>query len=146
MLALPQLKCAPIDMPYKLKVAEKDVTGKGKYKNANGKTECVEFVQQATGAPITPLWTKGIKVSKAKNGEITRGIAIATFDDKGKYPTDELGKHAAVYLTHNTERIMVLDQWPDQGEVKERPIRFKRPKGTKRSNDADTFYVIEVTE
>jgi hypothetical protein len=39
--------------------------------------------------------------------------------------------------------ITVLDQWNGQGEVKQRPIRFNQPNGTKRSNDADTFYVIE---
>lgn len=72
-----------------------------------------------------------------------RGTAIATFDSNGKYPTDGLGKHAAIYLEHNALRILVLDQWNDQGEVKQRPIWFNRPKGTKRSNDADTFYVIE---
>lgn len=53
------------------------------------------------------------------------------------------GKHAAIYLRHDAVRMLVLDQWNDQGEVKERPIAFKRPNGTRRSNDGDTFYVIE---
>lgn len=84
-----------------------------------------------------------MKISDAKLGEITRGTAIATFDSSGRYPTDALGRHAAIYLEHNQHRILVLDQWNDQGEVKQRPIWFNRPKGTKRSNDADTYYVIE---
>lgn len=130
-------------MPYKLKVAEKDVLGKGTYKNAKGNTECAEFVRQATDAPATTEWTAGKKVSDAKLGEIPRGTAIATFDAKGKYPTDALGQHAAIYLTHDANAIQVLDQWNSQGEVKPRPIRFNQPKGTRRSNDADTFYVIE---
>ncbi len=130
-------------MSYKLKFAEKDVFGKGKFKNAKGKTECVEFVRQASDAPQTTLWKKGKKISEARVAEISRTTAIATFDDKGRYPTDGLGKHAAIYLTHDKNRIVVLDQWDDQGEVKERSIWFNRPKGTKRSNDADTFYVIE---
>jgi hypothetical protein len=130
-------------MSYKLKFPEKDVLGKEKFKNAKGKTECVEFVRQASGAPQTSLWKKGKKVSEARIGEIPRTTAVATFDDKGRYPTDGLGKHAAIYLTHDTNRILILDQWDDQGEVKERSIWFNRPKGTKRSNDADTFYVIE---
>ena len=111
--------------------------------NEKGNTECVEFVRQATGAPRTTLWTKGKKVADATLAEIPRGTAIATFDAKGNYPVDTLGRHAAVYLEHNSERIRVLDQWNDQGEVKERSIWFKRPKGTRRSNDADTFHVIE---
>jgi hypothetical protein len=82
-------------------------------------------------------------VSEAKAGEIPRGTAIATFDADGKYPTDALGKHAAVYLSHAATGILVLDQWNDQKEVKQRTIWFNRPKGTRRSNDADTFYVIE---
>lgn len=130
-------------MPYSLKVQEKDVLGKAKYVSAQGRTECVEFVRQATSAPQTISWKKGKKVSDAKFGEILRGTAIATFDSSGKYPTDALGKHAAIYLEHDTQRILVLDQWNDQGEVKQRSISFNRPKGTKRSNDADTFYVIE---
>lgn len=130
-------------MSYKLKIPEKDVFGKEKYVSPSGKTECAEFVRQATSAPHTTIWKKGKKVSDAKFGEIARGTAIATFDSKGKYPTDALGKHAAIYLQHNPQRILVLDQWNDQGEVKQRPIWFNRPKSTKRSNDADTFYVIE---
>lgn len=130
-------------MSYKLKVTEQSVFGKGLYVNAQGNTECVEFVRQATSAPQSTLWKKGIKVSEAKFGEIARGTAIATFDTNGNYPTDSLGRHAAIYLQHNDQNIVVLDQWNQQGEVKQRPIRFNRPKGTKRSNDANTFYVIE---
>ena len=77
------------------------------------------------------------------SGEIPRGTAIATFDANDRYPTDALGRHAAIYLTHDEHRILVLDQWNAQGQVLQRPIWFKRPKGTKRSNDADTFYVIK---
>ncbi len=131
-------------MSYKLKVSEKEVLGKGKYVSSKEKkTECVELVRQTTGAPQTGLWKKGKKIAEAKPFEIARGTAIATFDSKGKYPTDGLGKHAAIYLEHNTHRISVLDQWEDQGEVKPRPIWFNRPAGTKRSNDANIFYVIE---
>jgi hypothetical protein len=130
-------------MPYKLKIAEKDVYGKGKFQNEKGNTECVEFVRQATGAPATTLWKRGLKVADAKAGEILRGTAIATFDDNKRYPTDNLGQHAAIYLSHDSDAIQVLDQWRSQGEVKRRPIRFNVPKGTRRSNDANTFYVIE---
>jgi hypothetical protein len=124
-------------------IAEANVFGKGKFKNAVGNTECVEFVRQATGAPPTHMWKRGQKVADAKVGSIPRGTAIATFDDKGKYPTDGLGQHAAIYLRQDKTAIWVLDQWNDQGEVRERSIWFSRRKGTRRSNDANTFYVIE---
>lgn len=130
-------------MSYKLRRLERDVFGKAKYVNAQGHAECVEFVRQSTGAPGTTAWKMGTKVSEAKPGEILRGTAIATFDTNKKYPVDNKGKHAAIYLQHNSTRILVLDQWNDQGEVKERPIAFNRPSGTRRSNDADAFYVIE---
>lgn len=130
-------------MPYSLKVSEADVLGKGKFKNGEGHTECVEFVRQATGAPATSTWKCGCRVLEAKIGTLRRGTAIATFDDKGKYPTDNLGRHAAVYLSHTKECIRVLDQWNDQGEVKPRSIWFNKPRGTRRSNDASTFHVIE---
>ncbi len=130
-------------MPYALKMPENEVFGKGKFVNLKSHTECVEFVRQATGAPATPLWKPGIKVAGAKPGQIARGTAIATFDDKGKYPTDTLGHHAAIYLRQDANGITVLDQWNSQGEVKQRTISFNRPKGTKRSNDGETFYVIQ---
>ncbi|MBI5256094.1 MAG: BPSL0067 family protein [Burkholderiales bacterium] len=130
-------------MSYRLRIAEKDVFGKDKFANDKGNTECVEFVRQATGAPPSATWRKGTLVSSARSGAITRGTAIATFDANGRYPTDALGRHAAIYLEHTAERIVVLDQWNAQGEVKQRSIWFNRPKGTRRSNDGDTFSVIE---
>jgi hypothetical protein len=130
-------------MAYWLKIDEAEVLGEGKYVNAKGNTECVEFVRQATGAPHTSSWTRGSRVSEAKPGEIDRGTAIATFDTRGRYPTDNLGKHAAVYLSHDARGIFVLDQWNKQGEVKKRQIKFNGAKGISRSDNADFFYVIE---
>lgn len=129
-------------MSYKLKVKESAVSGKKKYVNAKGNTECVVFVQQAAGAPVTTKWARGIQVKAASSTKIPRGTAIATFDSKGRYPTDSFGMHAAIYLSHDKDRILVLDQWNSQGEVKQRPIWFNRPKSP-RSNNGDTFYIIE---
>jgi len=130
-------------MSYQLNIDEKSVYGKKKFANSKGHTECVDFIRQATDAPGTPKWIRGRLIKSFKAGELQRGTAIATFDDNGKYPTDSLGRHAAIYLSHTNEGIEVLDQWNSQGEVLKRTIRFHRPEGTKRSNDADTFYVIE---
>lgn len=91
-------------MSYKLRGLEHDVFGKAKYVNAQGHTECVEFVRQSTGAPGTIAWKMGTKISEAKPGEILRGTAIATFDTNQKYPVDNKGKHAAIYLQHNSTR------------------------------------------
>jgi hypothetical protein len=129
-------------MSYRLKVPEASVFGKRKYLSKNGNTECVAFVQQVTGAPVTTSWKPGKRVADAAPGEIFRGTAIATFVD-GHYPTDNLGMHAAIYLSHNADHISVLDQWKSQGEVRPRRIYFHPHGPASRSNDASTFYVIE---
>lgn len=130
-------------MPYTLQIDQNSVYGKGKFVNAKGHTECVEFVRQATSAPQTSKWVRGRLVKSLKPGELAPGTAIATFDDHGKYPTDNLGRHAAIYLGTTDKGIEVLDQWNRQGEVKKRVIPFHPKPGTSRSDDADTFYVIE---
>ena len=130
-------------MSYQLNVSEEEVKGKGKYKNAAGYTECVVFVQKAAGAQHTSTWRPGLKISEAQAGQIPRGTAIATFDSNGRYPTDGRGRHAAIYLENNSQRIVVLDQWNDQGEVRQRMIWFHGKPGTSRSNDANAYYVIK---
>lgn len=129
-------------MPYLLKVSEEEITEKEVYLNAKGNAECVEFVRQTTNAPGTPKWQKGIRVADAKLGQIKRGTAIATFDDKGHYPVDSRGRHAAIYLSHDRFQITVLDQWNSKGKVTRRGIQIGK-KATSRSNDGATFYVIE---
>lgn len=130
-------------MPYRMSVAESSVYVARKYQNPEGRTECVEFVRQVSGAPQTKMWKKGINVIDAGPGAIVSGTAIATFDDAGHYPEDSLGKHAAIYLSHSPAGIEVLDQWASQGAVKKRTIRANNHHSTSRSNIAETFYVIE---
>jgi len=129
-------------MTYRLLVPEQQVYGKGKYANARGNTECVEFVRQAAGAPQTASWRSGEHVLSAQPGAIARGTAIATFDEHGRYPSDGRGRHAAIYLGHDANGIRVLDQWNAQGEVKPRTIHTQRPEYP-RVNAAKHYHVIE---
>jgi len=129
-------------MSYQLNAALTDLEAKGKFVNAAGNTECVEFVRQACGAPHTTLWKKGANVMDAATGTITRGTAIATFDEKGHYPTDAKGKHAAVYLGHGPQGIRVMDQWNKQGQVRERVI-FNKKQKFPRVNAATSYFIIE---
>ena len=129
-------------MPYKLKLAETKVLDPKQFVNAKGNTECVEFMRQATSAPQTSFWKPGLRVVDAKSGSIARGTAIATFDDSGKYPTDVLGKHAAIYLSHDAIGIQVLDQWNSQGRVLPRTIYTNKP-DVPRVNAAKHYFVIE---
>jgi hypothetical protein len=139
-------------MPYTLKMSEKDVLGPGKFVDGFGHTECVSFVQQAANAPVTKNWSPGIHVMDVKPGQITRGTAIATFDEDGRYPLKG-AKHAAIYLSQDSTGIQVLDQWKDKGKkgipheipgVSERKIYFGKPEKTRRSNRGEAFYIIEL--
>jgi hypothetical protein len=129
-------------MAYELNVSEKQIAAQVAYRNRQGNTECVEFIRQTTAAPRTDYWKKGKKIADTTPGEIKRGTAIATFDEYGRYPKDARGKHAAIYLRHDARGITVLDQWNAKGKVTERTIRFDS-KSRSRSNDANSFYVIE---
>lgn len=93
------------------------------------------------GAPPTIVWRRGISVKDTSLEAISRGTAIATFDEHRRYPIDGSGRHAAVFLGKNAIGIQVLDQWNSQGEVLLRTIRFNNP--GKRSNNGDTYHVIE---
>jgi len=111
------------------------------YKNLQGHTECVEFIKQTLGAPITAIWKEGKKITQG-DLTITPGTAIATLVD-GKYPqTGSSGMHAAIYLGQNASGIQVLDQWRAQGMVKPRTIHWT-PTKTGLSNDGNAFSVIE---
>jgi hypothetical protein len=104
-----------------------------------GTGECVAFVQEASGAPITSLWKKGECVKGSAS--LKKGTAIATFKD-GKYGNASTGNHAAIYVDQKTDGIIVYDQWRAQGAVRRRIIRFRGGLGS-ASNDGDQFYVVE---
>jgi len=119
-------------------------TYKGKaYENADGRTECVEFIRQTLGSPPTVHWREGTKITKGGTS-VLPGSAIATFVN-GKFPqTGSTGKHAAIYLGQNGSGIQVLDQWGSQGMVVPRTIYWvPRQPNPSPSNDANAFSVIE---
>jgi hypothetical protein len=105
-----------------------------------GSGQCVAYVQAAAHAPNTGIWTAGVNVMKAPAGVIAKGTVIATMVDN-QYPNHAYGNHAAIYLSHDMNGIMVLDQWIGQ------PVhrRLVQPHGGQGnpSNDADAFYVVE---
>ncbi|HTT61144.1 MAG TPA: BPSL0067 family protein [Bryobacteraceae bacterium] len=107
---------------------------------AVGTGQCVAYVQAASGAPLTSLWSQGIQV---KGNTIQTGTAIATFDPDGKYGNHTDGRsHAAIYISQSAAGILVWDQWSGQ-PVHQRTIHFRGgAPGTKPVNDGDAFYVI----
>jgi hypothetical protein len=107
-----------------------------------GSGQCVAFVQQASGAPLTALWTRG-RLAKS-DATIQKGTAIATFGANGKYTNSTDGtSHAAIYVGQNAQGLQVWDQWLGQ-PVHQRTIRFQAgAPDVKPVNDGDAFYVIE---
>src|SRR5215831_16990208 len=87
-----------------------------------GSGQCVAFVQKASGAPLTSSWTKGVL---AKNGDIGKGTAIATFDPDGSYGNHTDGRsHAAIFVEQQSAGLLVWDQWVGH-PVSQRVIRFR---------------------
>lgn len=114
----------------------KKLEGNKTFTNANGDHECVEFVRQTTNAPSSKTWSPEDKrVLDMPAGTIEPGTAIATFGKDGKY-----NGHAAIYLRHDKDGIVVLDQWNEQGQVIERKIKIK---DGYVSNDARNFFIIK---
>ena|SRR6266850_3247775 len=109
------------------------------------KTQCAALVQQLTKAPETSLWRPGLKVKDAKAGDIKPGTAIATFDEKGRYPTtDPPGRHTALYVKHDDTGITVIDQWVGKPTASQRVIKYAGEAVNGWQNNGDYFYVVEL--
>jgi hypothetical protein len=97
----------------------------------------------------TATWRRGAHVVDAKG--LIPGTAIATFDERGRYPNHDHGNHAAIFVASAGASIWVMDQWkndPHRPWVAMRliyPGRHK-PDGSlvDPSNSAEAFYVIEL--
>jgi len=106
--------------------------------NIVGDGQCVALVQQCTRAPHTSSWRQGSPVRG--NIGIQRGAAVATFE-KGKYPNQAHGNHAAIYISQDAKGIQVYDQWASNKlGVHVRTIKWG---GEDPSNDGNAFSVIE---
>jgi hypothetical protein len=118
-----------------------ELDGSTGFSNEKGNFECVALVQKTTGVPNTATWNKGKKVLDCAPGEIRVGTVIATFDENGKYPATE--RHAAIYESHDSSGINVVDQWNKQAMAKRRKIRLKN--GPARDvNDAKWYHIVQT--
>ena len=104
-----------------------------------GSGQCVAYVQETAGAPLTSAWRRGALVQD--NVAIRSGTAIATFNADGTYGNHGDGSsHAAIFLRQDGTAIYVLDQWWGHA-VSERAIHF-RP-AQRSENDGRNYYVVE---
>ena len=113
-----------------------------------GSKECVPAVKALAGTPATSAWRRGKKV---KGNNILPGTAIATFPIKknGKF---HFKGHAAIFVRYIAGGFEVYDQWaPEPNEPPKYWHPFQKRSIDYRcwgyvSNDAEAFYVIELTE
>lgn len=127
-------------MSYLAKINLELLEGNVSYANDKGNHECVALVQKVANAPNTSSWKKGKKVIDQPSGSIPRGTVIATFDDNGNYPVTQ--RHAAIYVRHNANEIVVFDQWKTQGKSKKRTITLKNLPN-RDVNDANYYWIVE---
>lgn len=111
-----------------------------------GEGDCVILIKekvQGLKGSHTSAWCAGQKVVGSHG--IARGTAIATFE-KGRYPSREGKKHAAIFLASAGASFWVLDQWkhPLKKLIEKRLISPSRPGRFDPSNSAESFYVIEL--
>jgi hypothetical protein len=125
-------------IPERGKTLEQSYAGRS-YTNDDGVSQCVEFIQQTLGAPVTTLWNEGKKISESDNSTIA-GTPIATFINHKYSHLGSPNQHAAIYLSQDAEGIHVLDQWPGHN-VGPRVIPWK-PHRPGLSNNGNAFSVI----
>ena len=100
--------------------------------------ECAAVVKKYTGAPATYLWRQGDRV---RGNQLPMGTAIATFDERGRFPS-KTGYHSAIYLYQDEQGIWVVEQFPGayDGTIGMRRLNFG---GSGRPNNGDNFCVIK---
>ena len=126
---------------YTSKINLQELDGSTSFPNEKGNYECVALVQKAAGLPHTSTWIKGKKVMDCAAEEIVKGTVISTFDENGKYPTT--ARHAAIYESHDSTGINVIDQWNSQRMAKRRKIRLKNSPA-RDINDASWYYIVQT--
>lgn len=112
--------------------------------------ECAGLVNFYTRAGHSSGWVQGERVRG--NLTIRKGTAIATFVN-GKYPGNEHGNHAALYIRQDADGIYMMDQWANNEKkptISSRYVRFKNvpqnADGTwvSASDNGDAFSIIEL--
>ena len=103
-------------------------------------------IAELTGRP-TKEWRAGLLFTPENVATVPAGTAIASFADNGEYTNTAGESQAALFVGPKvvggkTVGIVVLDQWPGQGMVKQRVIYFDNAR--KRNNNAFHFSSIRL--
>ena len=122
-----------------------------------GDGDCVDLIKKyfigLQTVSAYDCWRAGENVMEARN-RLTPGTAIATFVN-GRYPrSDQIPKHAAIFLrSAGAGGIWVMDQWKQRDGIRARMIHIARPREVpdaagvwpRANNVAQAFYVIEMS-
>lgn len=137
-------------MPFIIDVEKIQLTP-GAYTGPWG-TQCVALAQlgpPATGSQVPPgtsQWRRGISVKTAAPGVIAKGTVIATFTPAGMYPNKSEGnRHTAIYLSHDSFGIRVIDQWDTKSTPSERTLTFVGSDTPRAVDKGDHYYVVETS-
>lgn len=115
-------------------------------------TQCVALVQMGPPAagssnpPGTSSWRRGISVKSAPANTIQKGTVIATFTPAGTYPNKAEGsRHAAVYISHDSKGITVIDQWDTKTTPSQRVLSFVGDDQPRAVDKGDQYFIVELT-
>jgi hypothetical protein len=131
-------------VPFVIDVDKVVMDNDGYYSNEWG-TQCLALVQQAplligTSVPRMVDMRRGAKVKDLAPSQISKGTAIATFDENGRYP--KTARHGAIFVSHDANGIVVIDQWVGKGWASQRTLKYLGS-GTRRVDDGDWYWIIE---
>lgn len=131
-------------MPYIADTGKTNALVEAKKLVGNG--QCVALIHAVANIPATLSWHQGDQVKG--NPHIQPGTIIATFDSNGRYGNHTNGtSHAAIFLRHAPNGIVVLDQWKGHGAQadhfpQQRTISFNRP-GSQKVDQGESYYVVQ---
>jgi hypothetical protein len=122
----------------------------GKKKVMDG--ECAKLIQwymERIGKPVgtTDYWIDGGPVTyRGRAPAVKLGTAIATFNKFGRYDGNPHGNHVAFYLSHNSDGLLVMEQYASAPSIQQRRLPFlgKNRDGTyiNPSNNGSAFSVL----
>ena len=117
-----------------------------------GEGECVDLIKALVPGLIdvsTQRWVKGANVKDSLG--LARGTAIATFGPNGRFPREDTGQHACLFVAHAGAGIWVVEQYQLSRRVLFRHMEIPRMSGQNsdgswqnRSRNPLAFSVIEL--
>jgi hypothetical protein len=117
-----------------------------------GNGQCVTATAHFSGVTgDTSQWTPGKPAAQLTDSD--KGVAVATFDNNGKYFPTSSEKNSGIFNgTSTKDNFHLVDQWPKRTDSNGNVIREARPPGDRiispngahPSDNSHDYYVIIV--